>query len=273
LSVTECKFLFVFSGIHLGLLHSTMKDQLYQGIVQGQRNRQKKFTVLIDPDKVTPETLIRIIDISARSGVDYFFIGGSLLVSDTLHECIDVIKSCSDIPVVIFPGSAMQIQSNADAILLLSLISGRNPELLIGHHVVAAPALQQSKLEIISTGYILIDGAQATTVSYVSNTFPVPHHKDEIAMCTAMAGEMIGMKMIYLDCGSGAQRTVSESMVKLVSENIDIPLIVGGGIKSPERAAALCKAGADMIIVGTATEDNPSLITSIAHAIHSSVAV
>src|SRR4029079_18491231 len=129
-----------------------MKDQLYQGIVQGQRNRQKKITVLIDPYNETPESLIHTIDISARSGVDYFFIGGSLLMNDTLQECIDVIKSCCDIPVIIFPGSAAQIQSNADAILWLSLISGRNPELLIGQHVVAAPALRESKLEIISTG-------------------------------------------------------------------------------------------------------------------------
>jgi len=250
-----------------------MKDLVYQSIVQGQRNRQKKFTVLIDPDKVTPESLIRTIDISVRAGVDYFFIGGSLLVNDTLRECIDVIKSCCDIPVIIFPGSTSQIQSNADAILLLSLISGRNPELLIGQHVVAAPSLRESRLEIISTGYILIDGGNSTTASYISNTLPVPHHKDDIAMCTAMAGEMIGMKMIYLDCGSGAQRSVNESMVKLVSENIDVPLVVGGGIKSPDRAAALCRAGADMIIVGTATEEDPSLITSIAQAIHSSVTV
>jgi len=250
-----------------------MKDLVYQSIVHAQRNRQKRFTVLIDPDKVTPESLVCTIDISVRAGVDYFFIGGSLLVNDTLQECIDVIKSCCDIPVIIFPGSVSQIQSNADAILLLSLISGRNPELLIGQHVIAAPALRESKLEIISTGYILIDGGNSTTVSYISNSFPVPHHKDDIAMCTAMAGEMIGMKMIYLDCGSGAHQNVSESMVKLVSENIDVPLIVGGGIKSPDCAVSLCRAGADMIVVGTAAEENPSLIISIAHAIHSSVTV
>ncbi|MFI5136052.1 MAG: geranylgeranylglyceryl/heptaprenylglyceryl phosphate synthase [Chitinophagales bacterium] len=252
---------------------SNMKDQVYQSMIQGQRNRQKKFVVLIDPDKVTPESLIRTVDISSRAGVDYFFIGGSLLLNDTLHECIDVIKSYCEIPVIIFPGSIMQIHSNADAILLLSLISGRNAELLIGQHVVAAPALRESHLEIISTGYILVDASNSTTVSYLSNTIPVPHHKDDIALSTAMAGEMIGMKMIYLDCGSGAERSVSESMAKLVSENVDVPVIVGGGIKSPERAVSLCKAGADMIVVGTAAEEDPSLIISIAHAIHSSITV
>lgn len=250
-----------------------MSETIYQGIIQGQRNRQKKFTVLIDPDKVTPESLVYTIDISARSGVDYFFIGGSLLVNDTLHECIDVIKSCCDIPVIIFPGSGSQIQPNADAILLLSVISGRNPDLLIGQHVVAAPALRQSKLEIISTGYILVDGGSATTASYISNTQPIPHHKNDIAMCTAVAGEMIGMRMIYLDCGSGAQRCLSETMVLLVSENIDVPLIAGGGITSPEHAKALCRAGADMIVVGTAAEKDPSLISAISQAIHSSVTV
>jgi putative glycerol-1-phosphate prenyltransferase len=250
-----------------------MEETIYQSIVQGQRKRQKKFTVLIDPDKVTPELLVRTIDISARSGVDYFFIGGSLLVNDTLHECIDVIKSCCDIPVIIFPGSRMQIRPNADAILLLSMISGRNPELLIGQHVMAAPALRESQLEIISTGYILVDGGNETTVSYISNTRPVPHHKNDIAMCTAIAGEMIGMKLIYLDCGSGALHCLSESMVKAVSEIIDVPVIAGGGINTPEKARALCKAGADMIVVGTAAEKDPAVISAISQAIHSSIAV
>ena len=250
-----------------------MIDMVYKGLLHAKHRKQKKFVVLIDPDKVTPESLIQIIDLSARAAVDYFFIGGSLLVNDTLRECIDVIKSCCEIPVIIFPGSNMQIQNNADAFLLLSLISGRNPDLLIGQHVIAAPALRESHLEIISTGYILIDGGTSTTVSYMSNTTPVPHHKDDIAMCTAVAGEMLGMKLIYLDGGSGAQRSVSEKMVMMVSENLTVPLIVGGGIHSPEKAATLCRAGADIIVVGTAIEKEPHIIGAIANAVHAAAFV
>src|SRR5450432_699463 len=151
-------------------------NSIYHRLLSAKANKRKKFVVLIDPDKVTPESLIKIIETSVKSGVDYFFIGGSLLINDTISECTDVIKSCCEIPVIIFPGSVSQIHSNADAILLLSLISGRNPELLIGQHVIAAPALRESELEIISTGYLLIDGGNSTTVSYISNTLPIPHH-------------------------------------------------------------------------------------------------
>lgn len=250
-----------------------MKEHIYHSFLDAKRNGLKRFAVLIDPDKVTPESLVATIDLSIRAAADYFFIGGSLLINDTINECIDVIKSCCDIPVVIFPGSSLQIQARADAILFLSLISGRNPELLIGQHVIAAPVLKGSGLEVISTGYILVDGGIATTVSYISNTFPVPHHKDEVAMCTAMAGEMLGLKVMYLDGGSGASKSISESMVKLVSENIETPLIVGGGITRPEVAASLCRAGADIIVVGNAIEKDPLLILSISQAIHSSVII
>jgi phosphoglycerol geranylgeranyltransferase len=250
-----------------------MESNIYEGLLEAKKNRQKKFTVLIDPDRISPEGLIRLLDISVHAGVDYFFIGGSLLVNDTISECIDVIKSCSDIPVILFPGSNMQIHQKADAILFLSLISGRNPELLIGQHVIAAPAIKASRLEVVSTGYILIDGGTTTTVSYISNTTPIPHHKDEIALCTAIAGEMLGLKTIYLDAGSGAHHPVDISMVELVSENCSVPLIAGGGIKTADKAASLCRAGADMIVVGTAIEKDSSLIHSISRAIHSSIII
>ena len=250
-----------------------MKSLIYRSFLETRANGLKRFAVLVDPDKVTPESLVRTIDYSVRANADYFFIGGSLLVNDTINECIDVIKSCCDIPVIIFPGSPMQIQAKADAILFLSLISGRNPELLIGHHVTAAPAVRASGLEVIATGYILIDGGASTTVSYITHTSPIPHGKNEIALCTAMAGEMLGLKVIYLDAGSGAIHSVAESMIESVNENIEIPLMVGGGIKTPEKAAALCKAGADIIVVGNALEKDPSLIISISQAIHSSVII
>ncbi|MBK9729773.1 MAG: geranylgeranylglyceryl/heptaprenylglyceryl phosphate synthase [Chitinophagaceae bacterium] len=246
-------------------------NKVYASFLAAKKNRQKQLAVLIDPDKVTPESLVFTVEVATKAAVDYFFIGGSLLVNDTMGECIDVIKSCSDIPVVIFPGSPAQINDRADAILYLSLISGRNPELLIGQHVAAAPVLKNSGLEIISTGYILIDGGITTTVSYVSNTIPIPNHKDDIAMCTAMAGEMLGLKTIYLDAGSGALKTISESMIQLVSENIEVPLIAGGGIRSAEMAASICKAGADIVVVGNAIEKDPMLIFSIAHEVQSVV--
>lgn len=247
------------------------KQIIYESFLAAKKCNRKQLAVLIDPDKVTTETLVFTIDVATKANVDYFFIGGSLLVNDTMSECIDVIKSCCDIPVVIFPGSPLQVNEKADAILYLSLISGRNPELLIGQHVLAAPALKSSGLEIISTGYILIDGGIVTTVSYVSNTLPIPYHKNDIAMCTAMAGEMLGLKTIYLDAGSGALKSVNESMIELVHENIEAPLIVGGGISTPETAVAICKAGADIVVVGNAIEKDPMLVFSIAHEVHNLV--
>lgn len=246
-----------------------MKQNVYQSFKEAKASGRKKFAVLIDPDKVTPESLLQTVDLSVKAEVDYLFLGGSLLVNDTMGECLDVIKSSCDIPVIIFPGSAMQINSKADAIFLLSLISGRNADMLIGQHIIAAPALKESGLEILSTGYILVNGGAATTVSYISNTFPIPADKSDIAVCTAMAGEMLGLGLIYLDAGSGAQHPVRASMIRKVSENISVPLIVGGGITTPEKALENCKAGADIIVVGNAIEKDASLISRIASTVHS----
>jgi phosphoglycerol geranylgeranyltransferase len=170
--------------------------------------------------------------------------------------------------VILFPGHPSQISGFADALLYLSLISGRNADLLIGQHVISAPFIRQSGLEIISTGYMVVDGGAPTTVSYISNALPVPADKNEIAMCTAMAGEMLGMKVIYMDAGSGAKRPVHESMIATVSEKIEVPLIVGGGITNPEKAYHNCKAGADVVVVGNAVEKDPSLISEISSAVH-----
>src|SRR5205814_1035231 len=175
---------------------------------------------------------------------------------------------CS-IPVILFPGTPSQVSRHADGLLYLSLISGRNPELLIGQHVISAPAVRKSGLEIISTGYMVIDGGAPTTVSYISNATPIPADKDDIAVCTAMAGEMLGMKLIYMDAGSGAKRAISEEMISRVAKVISVPLIIGGGIKEPEKAYLNCKAGADLIVVGNAIEKDPSLIKEMAAAVHS----
>lgn len=246
-----------------------MKNEIYRSILERKALQKKSFAVLIDPDKVNDENINQLINLSADAKVDYFFVGGSLVVSDYLNQCISLIKSKTNIPVILFPGSPSQISKNADALLYLSLISGRNPELLIGQHVISAPFVKQSGLEIIPTGYMVIDGGAPTTVSYISNANPLPSDKSEIAVCTAMAGEMLGMKLIYMDAGSGAIRPISEKMIKSVSSNIDIPLIVGGGITTPEKAYLNCKSGADVIVVGNAIEKDASLIKEISSAIHS----
>ena len=185
------------------------------------------------------------------------------------RKCIQYIKKSCSIPVVLFPGSPSQVSSYADGLLYLSLISGRNPELLIGQHVVSAPIVRKSGLEIMSTGYMVIDGGAPTTVSYISNATPLPSDKNEIAMCTAMAGEMLGMKLSYMDAGSGARRAIAETMIEKVASCIEVPLIIGGGITQPEKAYLNCKAGADVIVVGNAIEKDPMLIKEIASAVHS----
>ena len=233
-----------------------------------QDKSRKKLAVLIDPDKPTDAQILSIVDKAKSADVDFFFVGGSLLVTDSLDHCIKLIKEHCDIPVLIFPGNSLQISKYCDGFLLLSLISGRNPEMLIGRHVIAAPYLKLYGNEIIPTGYMLIDSGKATSVTYMSDTTPIPHDKDDIAMCTAIAGEMLGLKLIYLEAGSGALMPVSTSMISKVSQMIKIPLIVGGGIKTPEMAADAVKAGADVIVIGTAFEKEPELLQQFAKAIH-----
>ncbi|MCR5035915.1 MAG: geranylgeranylglyceryl/heptaprenylglyceryl phosphate synthase [Bacteroidales bacterium] len=233
-----------------------------------QDKSRKKLAVLIDPDKPTDAQILSIVEKAKAADVDFFFVGGSLLVTDSLDHCIKLIKANCDIPVLIFPGNSLQISKYCDGFLLLSLISGRNPEMLIGRHVIAAPYLKLYGNEIIPTGYMLIDSGKATSVSYMSDTTPIPHDKDDIAMCTAIAGEMLGLKLIYLEAGSGALIPVSTSMISKVKKMIQIPLIVGGGIKTPEMAAEAVRAGADVIVIGTAFEKEPELLKRFADAIH-----
>ena len=250
-----------------------MKSTIYSALIENKRKGQKSFAVLIDPDKVNTAVLDELIDLAVPAGVDYFFLGGSLVISNHLDECVQHIRSRCSIPVILFPGSPSQISRHADALLYLSLISGRNPELLIGQHVVSAPAVRQSGLEIMSTGYIVIDGGAPTTVSYISNATPVPADKNEIAMCTAMAGEMLGMKLIYMDAGSGARRPISEGMIRAVAQQIQTPLIIGGGITDPEKAYRNCEAGADVVVIGNAIEKDPGLIREMSAAIHGKLQV
>ncbi len=241
---------------------------LYSSLTNSVNENKKRFAVLIDPDKYTFDRLKRLIKISNASGVDYFFFGGSLLTRDQQDLFLTQIKESCDIPVILFPGNHFQINTKADGILFLSLISGRNPELLIGKHVVAAPYLKASKLEVIPTGYLLIDGGNRTTVAYMSNTNPIPSDKSEIAVCTALAGELLGLKLIYMDAGSGATNPVSLSMIKQVKKHISIPLVIGGGIRTPLQAAKACQSGADVVVVGNAIEEDLKLVAKLSDTIH-----
>ncbi|WP_153800121.1 geranylgeranylglyceryl/heptaprenylglyceryl phosphate synthase [Foetidibacter luteolus] len=246
-----------------------MKNTLYQQLTERKRQGRKSFSVLIDPDKIEVSAIDQLVSLAVNANVDYFFVGGSLVIADNLDESIQIIKSSCNIPVILFPGSPSQLSKYADALLYLSLISGRNPELLIGQHVISAPFVKHSGLEIIPTGYMVIDGGAPTTVSYISNAAPIPADKNEIAMCTALAGEMLGMKLIYMDAGSGAKRPITEHMIEKVARHIEVPLVIGGGITDPEKAYLNCKAGADIIVVGNAIEKDPSLIAEMSNAVHS----
>jgi putative glycerol-1-phosphate prenyltransferase len=239
-----------------------------QHILEAQSKNKKLFAVLIDPDKVEKNSLSALISRAVDAKVDLFFLGGSLLTKDALDEVAKQIKSSCNIPVILFPGNGMQVSKEADAILFLSLISGRNPDLLIGQQVQAAPIVKQSGIEVLSTGYMLIDGGTATTVSYISNTMPIPSNKPDIAACTAMAGELLGLSLFYLDAGSGAKEAIPHNLIQKVKASIQSPIIVGGGIRTASQAIEACKAGADIIVVGNAIEKEPSLLTEIANAIH-----
>ena len=233
----------------------------YQHITAEIAKGKKLLAVLIDPDKFSDlsELDVTLNNISVAK-VDIIFIGGSLLTKDNFDACLSYIKSKIDIPVIIFPGGNNQVSAKADAILFLSLISGRNPEYLIGKQVATAPIIKQIGLEAISTGYILVDCGNETAVSYISNTKAIPYEKHNIARATAMAGEMLGMKMIYCDGGSGAAKPISVKTISKVKSSISVPLIIGGGIKTKEAAQKAWNAGADIIVIGTAIEENPELV-------------
>jgi len=238
--------------------------------LQEKRNENRKsIAVLVDPDKVEDHSrLLHLIHLASENCVDYFFVGGSLVTSASLSEVVRKIKENVSIPVVLFPGHSIQVEASADALLFLSLISGRNPELLIGQHVVAAPILKNTRLEVIPTGYMLINSGRITSVAYISNTMPIPDDKYSLAASTALAGQMLGLQTIYIDAGSGAEKEISPRMIAAVRKAITVPLVVGGGINSARKAIAALEAGADMIVVGNALEKNPDLLTEVAEKIY-----
>lgn len=226
---------------------------IYNTITTAHKIGKQLFAVLIDPEKCVGTTLEQVIDTANKAQPNFIFVGGSQL-QNSVDETVIHIKRLTTIPVVLFPGNAFQLTNKADALLLLSLISGRNAEWLIGQHVQAAKAIQESALETISTGYILIDGGNTTAVERVSKTKPLQHDAIDEVVSTALAGELLGNKLIYLEAGSGAQNPVPTSLIKAVKESIHIPLIVGGGLTSTDAIKKAYEAGADIVVVGNYLE-------------------
>lgn len=242
---------------------------LLSTLQQRHKEKKKSIAVLVDPDKAEdPARLLHLVNLASENCVDYFFVGGSLVTSANLSDVVKRIKENVNIPVVLFPGNAIQVEASADAILFLSLISGRNPELLIGQHVVAAPILRNTRLEVVPTGYMLINSGKMTSVAYISNTMPIPDDKYSLAASTALAGQMLGLQAIYIDAGSGAEKEISPRMIAAVRKTVTVPLIVGGGINSSRKAIDALGAGADMIVIGNALEKDPDLLTEVSEKVY-----
>lgn len=222
---------------------------------------EKHIAVLLDPDKLTDEKTAYYGSLIEKSPAGMIFTGGSLVNTD-IEKTVEILKNETEKPIVIFPGSGSQFTNKADALLFLSLISGRNPEYLIGEQVKTAYKIKKSGIETIPTGYILIDGGRVTSVQYVSNTMPIPYDKIDLAVSTAVAGELLGMKCFYLEAGSGAAFHIKKELISAVRENISSPIIVGGGIRSMQTIQELFSAGADIAVIGTAFENNPNFFKS-----------
>lgn len=229
---------------------------IYKDILNAKVKGEKLLAVLLDPDKISLEQLPNLILKIKESPATHIFVGGSTVTNDILDDLIISLKQNLAIPIILFPGSSSQISIYADGILFLSLISGRNPDYLIEHQVKSAPFLKKSNLEIISTGYVLIDGGRESAVERVSQTKPIDRNDFDLALATTQAGEMLGNKLIYLEAGSGAELSVPLEMIQQVSENIEIPLIVGGGLRDWKNIEKAYDAGADLVVIGTAFEND-----------------
>ncbi len=243
---------------------------VYERLLDVRDRKGSGYFVLIDPDKREESEILNLAGVCAESGVDAILVGSSLLLSNRFNSTIQAIKKQYAIPIIIFPGSTIQLSEHADALLFLSLISGRNPEFLIGTQVLGAPIVRKMGLEAISTGYMLVDSGRVTAAEFMSNSKPIPRDKPDIAVAHAMAGEYLGMKLIYLEAGSGASHTVPENMIEAVSGYVQIPVVVGGGIRTPEEARRKVEAGASFIVTGNVLEESGStdLIREFSEAVH-----
>ena len=241
---------------------------VFQSLIDVYNNRGACYVILIDPDNKNDDSILSQVEMANRSEVDAIFVGGSLMMDGKSKDRVKKIKQIANIPVILFPGGVNQINSNYDAMLFLSLLSGRNPHYLIGEQVISAPIVKDIGLEAISTGYILLDGGNVTSVEFMSGTRPIPMDKKDIVASHALAGQYLGMKSIYLEAGSGAKNYIPYDIVESVSNFVSIPIIVGGGISSPEIASKLVNAGASIIVTGTAIEKNHSCMSEFASAVH-----
>ena len=237
--------------------------KIIEYIRNSKKNNKKIISILIDPDKTSEDKLTSTIKLCNTNKIDLIFFGGSLVNSSRSERYLRLIKKTSKIPIVLFPGTNTKISNIADGFLLLSLISGRNPNFLIGKHVEQAFKLKKSSLEIISTGYILVGNEKNTAVSYISNTSPIPSEQHDIGAATAIAGELLGFQLIYLEAGSGSKNCVNENMILNVSKNIDCPLIVGGGLNTIEKIEIAFENGADIVVIGNAVEKNQKILNQI----------
>jgi phosphoglycerol geranylgeranyltransferase len=235
---------------------------IHQQILEAKNNGQKLLSILLDPDKIVLENLDHLLDKINQSPATHIFVGGSIVQATILEDLIAQLKQKTNLPVVIFPGDPSQISPQADAILFLSLLSGRNPDYLIEYQVQAAPILKKTNLEIISTGYILIESGNETAVARVSKTKPLNRENLDLVLATAQAGEMLGNKLMYLEAGSGAKNAVPLKMIQLIAQNIEIPIIVGGGIVDLHGIQNAYKAGADLVVIGTAFENDSHFFES-----------
>ncbi len=232
---------------------------VYQYITEKREAGQKLLALLLDPDSYEGTRFGQLEMTLEQCHPGLIFVGGSLVSADT-SAFIRRVKLVTTVPVILFPGNVAQFSESADALLFLSLLSGRNPEFIVGQHVVAAPLIRRCGMEAISTGYLLIDGQSVTSVQYMSNTMPIPANKTDIAVATALAAELLGMKMVYLEAGSGAELPVPPRLITAVRNELSVPLIVGGGLNSAEKVENACRAGADIVVIGNALEKDISML-------------
>jgi len=231
-------------------------QNIYQDILQAKANNRKLLAILLDPDKLDLENIEKLSAKINSSSATHLFVGGSIVANGKTEQIVLELKKHTSLSIILFPGNTNQVTNKADGILFLSLLSGRNPEYLIDQHVKAAPLLQKSDLEIIPTGYILIEGGVETAVQKVSNTLPIPQNDVNLIIHTALAGQYTGKQLIYLEAGSGATESVEIKTISSVANAINIPLIVGGGIRSESKIEAAYQAGADLVVIGTAFEED-----------------
>lgn len=243
---------------------------VFEYLMRVKQEKGAGYFTHLDPDRMDPGRMVRRAVQHSENGADAILVGTSFLVSGDFDEVVKAVRDAVDVPVILFPGGIAQVSPHADAILFLSMISGRNPELLIGQQVKAAPFIKRYALESISTGYILIESGKLTTAEYISNTRPLPRDKSDLAMAHALAAEYLGMKLVYLEAGSGAERSVPQEMIRSVTGYVSLPLVVGGGIRRPELAREKVLAGASFVVIGNVLEevDDPGLLREFADAVH-----